>query len=236
MNNPICISTGCVYKLSDDRNRLIKELRKLSPRGIEISFAHPDYLLNFELSKENLDYLKSLEFNSIHAPWIDISYSTDQRTKEVLDAISKIYKQINGRCVVFHEEQIKDYTLINSAEFVPAIENDDWRKPRHRVEDIRTILDDNPKFKFTFDFAHALTVSSLDVPSYISSFNNRLIEVHFSIVDREVGRHDLLYKHDNEEIKNMAKELKNVSQPFVLEGVSSDLNEMKKEVEYLKSI
>jgi len=216
MNNPISISTGCIYKLSDDRNKLIEELHKFSPRGIEISFAHPDYLLNFDISKNNLEYLQSLEFNSIHAPWIDITYGDDKKTKEILGAISRIYKQIKARCVVFHEEQIKDYTLIINSDFLPAIENDDWRKPRHGVGDIKSVLNQNPKFKFTFDFAHAITVSPLDVPVYINAFKDKLIEVHFSIVNKETGKHDFLYKYNNEEIRKLIQHLKNVSVPLVL--------------------
>jgi hypothetical protein len=74
MQNPICISTGCLYKLLEDRNEMVKELRKFSPAGIELSFAYPEYLLNFDLDKDNLEYLRSLKFNSIHAPWENITY------------------------------------------------------------------------------------------------------------------------------------------------------------------
>jgi len=183
--------------------------------------------------------LKGLKFNSIHAPWIDIVYGDNEKTKKALDVISKVCKQIKARCVVFHEEQIEDYTPIINSDFLPAIENDDWRKPKHSVEDIKNILSQNPKFKFTFDFAHAITVSPLDVPIYINAFKDKLIEVHFSMANKEIGKHDFLYKYDNEEIRKLIQYLKNVSVPFVLEGVISGPEEIeliKREMEYIKLI
>ena len=119
---------------------------------------------------------------------------------------------------------------------MPAIENDDWRKPRHGVGDTKNILSQNPKFKFTFDFAHAITVSPLDVPAYINAFKDKLIEVHFSMVNKETGKHDFLYKYNNGEMLKSVQYLKNVSVPFVLEGVVSGPEEIeliRREMEYI---
>ena len=237
MRNPICISTGCVYKLSDDRNDLIEELRKLSPKGIELSFAYPEYLLEFDISKNNLDYLRTLKFNSIHSPWENIIYGKNKTSEEVLNKISELYQQINARNVVFHKKQIENYNLIVDNNFVASIENDDWRKSKHSVEDIKIILDENKRFKFTFDFAHALSVSSSDVPQYINYFKDRLIEIHLSIIDKESEKHDFLHKYDNIEIRKLLRLLKDSSIPVILESVVSGLEEielLKREMEYIE--
>ncbi len=239
MQNPICISTGCVYKLSDDRNDLIEKLRKFSPMGIELSFAYPKYLLNFDINKNNLEYLQSLGFNSIHAPWEDITYGENKISKEVLQKISELYKQINARNVVFHKEQIEDYNSIISNNFISSIENDDWKKPRHNVEDIKSILDKNKKLKFTLDFAHALSVSSSDIAEYINYFKDKLIEIHLSIVNKDSEEHDFLHKYDSAEIRNLLQPLKTVFVPVILEAAVSNLEEMKfikKEIEYIKNL
>ena len=104
MKNPICISTGFLYRLTNDRNEMIKRIREFSPYGIELSFAYPQYLFDFVINKDNLDYLQSLKFNSIHVPWKEITYGSNQKTKNVLEAIEKLYKQINAKNVVFHKE------------------------------------------------------------------------------------------------------------------------------------
>lgn len=242
MQNPICISTGCVYELSDDRNDLIEKIRQFSPigiMGIELSFAYPEYLLNFDIDNNNLEYLQGLEFNSIHAPRENITYGENKTSKEILQKISELYKQINARNVVFHEEQIEDYNSIISNNFVSSIENDDWRRPRHNVEDIKSILDKNKKLKFTLDFAHALSVSSSDIAEYINYFKDKLIEIHLSVIDKDLEKHDFLHKYDSAEIRNLLQPLKTVFVPVILEAAVSNLEEMKfikKEIEYIKNL
>lgn len=237
--NPICISTGCVYKLSDDKNDLIEELSKLFPMGIEISFAHPESLLSFNVSKNNLEYLRSLKFNSIHAPCKDIIYGRNKMSEKALQKISELYKQIDARNVVFHKDQIEDYGFIESSSFLASIENDDWRKSKHSIEDMQMLFNQNKEFKFTFDFAHALSVSSADIPKYIQCFKNRLIEIHLSIIDKGSEKHEFLHKYDNTEIRKLLQLLKSFFVPVVLEGVVSSLTEMKlleKEIEYLMNL
>ncbi|MFH1366046.1 MAG: hypothetical protein ABIG99_01510 [Patescibacteria group bacterium] len=239
MKNHICISTGCIYKLSNDRNDLIAELRQFSPVGIELSFAYPEYLLNFNISDENLNYLRSLKFNSIHAPVENISYGKNKISKEILQKISELYKRVNAKNVVFHKESTKDYSSIISNDFISSIENDDWRKPNHNVENIKSILDKNEELKFTFDVAHAISVSSSDILKYINSFQNKLIEIHISIMDKKIARHDFLYKYDSAEIKNSLQPLKKLSVPLVLEATISSSEEIEsigKEIEYIRKI
>ncbi len=245
MRNPICISTGCVYRFSDDRNDLIEALRQFSPEGIEISFAYPEYLLNFNINKKNLKYLQGLKFNSIHSPCNNMTYGKNKMSKEILQKISELYKQVNARNIVFHKGQVEDYDSILSNDFVSSIENDDWRKSEHDIEDIKKVLDKNGKFKFTFDFAHAITISASDIPEYINYFKNKLIEIHISIVNKDSKEHEFLYQHGSREIKESLQYLKitSASVPLVLEGAvfsSEELEFVKKEIEeeieYIKKI
>lgn len=239
MKNPICISTGCLYRLFNDRNKIIEELRKFSPLGIELLFVRPEDLLNFDTNDRNLRYLRSLRFNSIHAPWKKILYGPNRTSKEGLKAISKLYKQINARNVVFHKDQVEDYDLISSSGFVSSIENDDWEQPEHSPEDIKKILDKNGRLKFTFDFAHALTVSLSDIPKYIDDFKDRLIEVHVSMLNKKLEDHWFLHKYDSRKIRKLLQYLKAVEAPLVLECVVSNLEEIKlikDEMEYLRKI
>jgi hypothetical protein len=236
MNNPISISTGCIHKFSDDRNILIEELKNMPVQGIELSFAHPNYLLDFNINKDNLEYLQGLRYNSIHAPWIDIKYGNNDVSKKVLVAIENIFKLIKAQCVVFHEEQIEDYKFIMNSNFLPAIENDDWLKPKHNTEDIRNILNSNQKFKFILDFAHAMTVSHADVITYFNEFKDKLAEVHLSVINKESGKHDFLYKNKDKEINDLVSNLENGFMPVVLEGIASSLNDIKEEIEYIRLV
>lgn len=239
MKNPICISTGCVCELYKDRNDRIDALRQFSPLGIEISFSHPEYLFDFEISKNNLKYLQSLKFNSIHAPWM---YKKVKERKEALEKIRILYKQINARNVVFHKDGIEDYDLVASSGFVVSLENDDWKKPNNSLEYFKCLLDKNKKFRFTFDFAHAVSTES-DIAEYINYFKDILVEIHFSIIIKDslgqYSSHTFLHQNDGEELRKLLQPLKKVSVPLVLESFVSNLNDInliKKEIEYIKKI
>jgi len=238
MNHPICISTGCVHRLFEDRNKSINLLRQFFPEGIEISFAYVHYLLNFEIEKSNLKYLKTLKFNSIHAPSKDYIYDNNKKSREVLARISDLYKRINARNVVFHKDTIKDYDLIANNDFVVSLENDDWRKPKNTMDCLKSVLDNNKKFKLTFDFAHALSTSS-DIDEYISCLDDKLIEIHLSIIDEDSKRHTFLHRKDSEELRRKLNSLKSVSAPIVLECGLPDLGRrdlLEKEIDYIRNI
>lgn len=240
MKNPICISTGFVYRLTNDRNEMIKMIREFSPQGIELSFAYPQYLFDFKISPENLEYLKTLDFVSIHSPWKEITYGNNQKSRDVLEAIEKLYKQIGARNVVFHKEQVEDLQVITSYNFAASIENGDYREDAgNSVEKIENILKSNPKLKFTFDFAHAVTVSFDDIPLYIDKFKDRLIEVHLAMLNKNLKDHWFLHKYDNQQLRDLLNYFKNINCPLVLECVAADEKEtqlMKEEIKYLKNI
>lgn len=239
MQNPICLSTGCLYGLYEDRNEMIEVLREFSPDGIEISFIEAKYLLNFNISKTNLKYLKTLKFNSIHAPAIDIVYDYYQASREIFQKISELYKKINAHNVVFHKRCIKDYDLVLKNDFVSSVENEDWRIPGHKIDDMKNVLDENKGFKFTFDFAHALTVSSADIEEYINYFKEKIIQIHISIYNKELLKHDFLHKYHNKETRKLLQYLKSVSVPLVLESTASNQKEIqliKKDIEYIKNL
>ncbi len=243
MQNPICISTGCVYQLSEDRNVLIDILRPLSLAGVELSFSHPrEHLLNFQISEASLEYLRGLEFNSIHAPWREIVYGQNQISEQVLAKMVELYEQINARNIVFHQEQIEDYgpiTALLKVGCAVSLENGDWRKKEHSVENVRLALGKDRGFGFVFDFAHALSFSAEEVREYMKQFNSRLSEIHISIMNKESETHDFLHKYDNQEIRELLLSLNSAAMPMVLEAAVSaneELALLKKEIEYLKEL
>ncbi|MFA4998848.1 MAG: hypothetical protein WC514_02400 [Candidatus Paceibacterota bacterium] len=241
MKNPICISTGLLYRLTNDRNEMISKIREFSPEGIELSFAYPEYLFDFTIKEENLRYLRNLKFNSIHAPWIEITYGNNQKSKDVLTAIEKLYKQIDAKDVVFsNKEQIADINVITDYDFIVSIENDDWKHPLSNIpEKIEEVFSENKILKLTFDFAHALTVSPKDIPMYINKFKDRIISIHLAMLNKELKDHWFLHKHDSKRMRELLGYLKEINSPVILECVASDWKEValiKEEIKYIKSI
>ncbi len=241
MKNPICISTGSLYRLFNDRNKVIGKIKQFSPQGIELFFDCPESLFNFELSKENLNYLQKLQFNSIHAPWKNVNYGENAVSDCVLEAVQKLCTLVGAKNVVFHPTgQGMDFGALNNYNFVASIENLDWRRDSGKaVKQIEAILKENEWLKFTFDFAHALTVSPNDIPLYISKFKDKLVEIHLAMLNRELRNHWFLHKFDNPKMRELLDYIKGVNVPIVLECVASNEGEIQlieKEIEYVKKI
>lgn len=257
MENPICLSTSCFYRLTDDRNEMIERIRKFSPDGIELSFAYPESLSEFTITEENLEYLQSLEFRSIHAPWKEIMYVGNRGDKGTLELVEQLYKQIGGRSVVFHEQNLMVFSgwkrdksinifeshadLLKNYDFIPSIENSDWRKHgvADTVEGIETILSENDNLKFTFDFAHALTVSPESIPEFLDRFRDKLTEIHLSFSRRGPEGHYFLHKHDSEETRELLSHLKSTDVPLVFECFAREQDEVpliKEEMDYIRRI
>ena len=239
MKNPICVSTGFLYRLFNDRNEIIGKIKKFSPQGIELSFSHPEQLFEFVISKENLNYLQKLEFNSIHAPW-HVNYADNAVCGRVLEAVQKLCTMIGAKNVVFHPGQGLDFGALNNYDFPVSIENMDWRKDAGKTpQQIEALLKENEMLGFTFDFAHALTISQDDIPLYIDKFKDRLVEVHLAMLNKELKDHGFLHKFDNPKIRGLLNYLKSVNVPIVLECVASNKGEIQligKEIEYIKKL
>lgn len=222
---------------SKTKNGRIEILRQFSPDGIEINFSSSEALLNFKLNKRNKEYLRSLKFNSIHAPCV--GYGDNMESRDILRKLSELYRELNARNVVFHKDGIENYDLITSNSFVSSLENDDWRKQNNNIEYFENLLAQNKKLWFTFDIAHAISVSSSGVSECINRFADRLIEVHFSVINR-TGKHDFAYKYDDEDIRRLFQLLKNISAPLVLEGCTilnrNEVGAIEEEINYIRDL
>lgn len=244
MKNPVCISTGLVYLITNDRNEMIEMLRKFSPDGIELSLADPQYVFDFSINKENLEYLRTLKFNSIHAPWKDIDYGDNQKCKDTLKAIEDLYKKIKARNVNFHlfdVNKAENTKVFNNYNFNFSVENDDFRIPGlNTVKKIDRVLKANKNLKFTFDFAHALSVSPKEIPEFINKFKSRLSQIHLSYLTKnDMKDHWFLFKHDTPKLRQLLSHIKETDVPIVLECVASDQNEIqliKEEIKYIKTL
>jgi hypothetical protein len=243
MTKILGISTGFDYKMSEDMNEQIKIIRNLSLgdliNGIELNFAFPEKLFNFEISEENLNYIKSLEFVSIHLPWKDIIYSDNSKAREFLSSAKRLYQRINAKNVVVHTDEIKDFKIFDDYNMNVSIENDDYKKGANTVEQINELLNKDNRFKLTFDFAHAISISPSEVQKYIDKFEDKISEIHLAMLNREMKDHGFLHKFDNDQMRNLIKSLNLLDAPIILECVAKDTSELsliKKEIRYIKEI
>jgi len=243
MTKILGISTGFNYKISADMNEQIKIIRNLSLEGLinglELNFAFPEKLLNFKISEKNLQYLRSLKFVSIHLPWKDIIYSDNLKAREFLSSAENLYKKINGKNATVHTDEIKNFSVFNDYNMKISIENDDYKKGANTVEQIQILLNKNKNLKLTFDFAHALSISSSEIQKYLDRFKNEISEIHLAMLDREMKDHWFLHKFDNNQMARLIKSLSSLDAPIILECVAGDISELPliiEEIKYIKNI
>ena len=235
MKNPICISTGFVYKISEDMNEKIRLLKQFSADGIELNFAFSRDLINFKITQDNLEYLKDKRI-TIHAPWKDITYGDNINCINTLDSIQELYNKTNAVLVNLHKSSEDDLSILKKYNFFSTIENDDWIGDLSSTKQLQEILKQNPNLGFTFDFAHSLSVSLELTTEYLAKLRNKMTQIHISYLDKTMKDHYFLYKHNTKKIECLLKLIpENV--PLVLEAVASDETELpliRKEVDYFR--
>lgn len=239
MENLVSISTGLVYKFITDRNEMIRKLRQFSPDGIELSFAAPEYLFNFSVTADNRAYLRSLPYVTIHAPWKTVVYGPRGNGRSVVAAIEKLYLEINAKNVTVHASEVQDFEIFHLPRCQWSVENDDWRKGANRLEQIEVILRRYPWLKFTFDFAHALTISEDEPKAYLEKLRPRMSQIHLSYFDRKLKDHHFLSRHRNVQIDSLTKLAATAGKPLVLECVAETEEEIPlvtQEIQYVKRL
>lgn len=236
MKNIISISTGLVYKFTSDRNKMIEMLRVYGPEGIEISFADPELLFDFKITDENVRYLKGLSYVSLHAPWKNIRYGKNSISIKTLQALKKLYVEVEAKNITIEPAEIDDYAIFNDYPLKFSTENADYRKSFKYPSEIKEVLLENSKFGLTFDFAHALTVDPDPINDFLDC--DRLQQIHLSYFSRELSDHSFLYKYSSEKIIDQIKKIPE-DIPLVLECVAEkeeQINCIAKEIEFLRGI
>jgi endonuclease IV len=156
----IAISVGSCYDLKLERNDTIRFIQKYSDKinGIELLFATPKELLAFEFDKDTLNFVRSLDFVSIHMPVIDAEYKNDSETKKVIAKATAIYKSVKAEYLVFHPNTIKDYSILNwnLTNCVENLNSKEYNQGFQTVTEMRTLLEQNTGLKLVLDTCHML--------------------------------------------------------------------------------
>jgi hypothetical protein len=238
MSHLICLSTGLVYKLENDRNKMIEMLKVYELDGIEINFPFPDYLLDYVPTNKNIKYLNSLKFVSIHLPWANIGYGPNAEAKRIVTKIRQLSKRIRINNLVIHPLQIEDFQFLNKFKLNVSIENEDPKMPKFFIpEDFKQIFDKYSKLYFNFDFAHARLVSKKNVSDFIESYQDKIIEIHLSSLKKGDNDHWFLKPSDSEKNRAQIKKLKQIKNAaIVFECVARDHKDLEKTSEEIKYI
>jgi hypothetical protein len=181
---PIGFSTGCLYQSGWNLEKQIEFYCSLGVSAIELGFAHPAHLLNFDLSPASMEMLRKLNWVSIHAPWKEIRYNGYwSLPNAVIQKLALLCKQLPVRGIVAHPNNIDDFTYLQRSGLPFLIENQDKRhandysQPEHLKK-----LANKYHFGFCIDLQHCYEHDSSMIlaEEFIKMLGDRIKELHVS--------------------------------------------------------
>ena len=231
MKRIISVSTGLLYRITEDKNEQIERIRPFSPKGIELMLNSPESVRKIKLKEENISYLRSLEFVTIHAPSASgVIYQNDKETEGLLEKLSFLYNEVGAKNITFHIDQITDCDILSSYPWQYSVENSDNRKScGQKPEEMEKFLIKDNQAKFTFDFAHAMQVN----PDYVKKFlelKEKISEIHVSVCQTQLKEHHFISRNLTKIIEKKLNLLP-AGCPFVTEAVAIS----EEEVPYIKT-
>jgi len=219
MKPKIGFSTGAFYTWYPDVNEQISLIRKLKVKAIELSFINLEEL-NTNISEQNIKYLKSISYVSLHAPIFDSSREkiTFGKDNGIVKKLSDLYRKINAKTVVFHPDTVKDWDLISNFGMEVSVENlpieDNFNNNK-----LAGLFKIHPEFSLVLDTAHAFSYNPSTLQKYMRLYKNRICHVHFS--DRRFSK-SKGKQHDHEQFlfcrdRKKFEAIRTLSCPIIIE-------------------
>lgn len=167
----LAVSTGCVYKLTDD-HKVSSDIRKTlesNSKGVEVLFPTTTSL-NQDIQANILDALKEKSV-SIHAPFFDVNQSTNFTFKrEILEKLIYWKNLLRAEHIVFHPDNV-DLPL--PPELSASIEIPKTNHEKYSDKWFRTLIKRYPDVGVTLDTDH---MSNSDMTWHIP--DTRVDQVH----------------------------------------------------------
>jgi len=243
MQKVIGFSSGDIYSWAPSINEQIEVLKKIPCNAIEINYAGVPSL-NEEITEENIDYLHSPDYVSIHAPFYgdsrsDLMYENNDATAGILRKLKGHYDRIGARAIVFHPNLIGDYSIFKGFDFNACLENMPFARKISPKEFI-ALAGEHPEFGIVIDTAHALSWGENALGMLVRQLGRRTLHVHLS--DRRYSQRkqtisdhrQMLYADD----MNKFEVVRNIDCPLILEVSIKDkknnVQNLKDEYEFVK--
>ena len=237
----VAISAGACLDLKLDRNDSIRFIQKYSKKidGIEIGFGSWEEVLNYTLEEDTLKFVKSLKFKSIHMPVSNNKYDNNTETKKVLGKVSELAKEINANHLVFHPNNIKDYSVLdyNLNNCIENLNSKEYNMGFRTVQEIRKVLEENEGLGLVLDTCHMLEVGVdpkdfLELKEYVKGIH---LAVQWKQGER-VRTHGFL--QENPEQLEQIKPLLKLDVPKIIESdfYPEKVPLIEKEIELIKSL
>jgi endonuclease IV len=238
MKRVISFALGNIWRWGESKNRadLIQYAKNLGVDGVEITFSSKEELYNFKLSEEDLNWLKSLKYVTIHAPFKLKRKSKDkQEIIKQCDIILKLYQQVNAKDVIIHPLDLPSPEILAKYPFKVSTENL-VKKRNVTITKLEKIFQEYPNIGLCLDVAHAYLWSKDETQKLIDAFSERITQFHLSGTYRKKDHQSL--RIVTKKFLSSIEPIKKLNVPIVIEEeiFAKDLNYLKEEVEYIKQM
>ena len=157
----VSLSTGSVYRVAES---ILEHLHFIEKEfyglidGVEICFIWKEDFDKFEFDQKSINFLNSLEFNTLHVPVKETNYAKNEETKAAFKKIKTLSKQVNFEFVTFHPNHVSDFSALSAVKNVciENMPNGEKRKGWQYPKEFETFFNKWNKFGFCFDVNHAI--------------------------------------------------------------------------------
>jgi len=240
MDNKISIPTGPILdKMMKKGNvNLKKYFGRYNIDGIELTMAYKDRLYQYKPNKEDIKWMKDLDYVSVHAPFKLVSKSNDKKDMiKQLDALDNLYNKTDAKTLVVHVHECPHEELFDKYNFNIALENMPYRNYRQEKENkILTNKIKNSKYGFCLDTSHADDWNKQEIKKLYHLLKGKLKQVHLSASIRG-NHHNSLISAPVAFMKSL-KPLFKTNVPLVLEVVfpSFSKKRVNQEIKFVKNL
>ena len=181
MDNIISMPTGLILEKMMQRNKI--DLKKYFSRynisGLELTMAFKNRLYKYKPNKVDLDWIKGLDYVSVHAPFKLVS-SSENKSEQIkqLDALDLLYNKVNAKTLVVHVHECPDEDLLDNYNFNIALENMPIKEKLNNSEMTNKIA--KSKYGFCLDTAHADDFGKTEISKLYEKLGHKLRQMHLS--------------------------------------------------------
>ncbi len=219
-------STGTLYRTHSQKEAL-KVIGDLGCACVELGFIRLNDMNEFD--KITAEDLKGFDYVSFHTPKFE--YDNGRESAAILNKIKNFDDNVRKLdLAVFHPDNLKEFSSLDSIGLPIGIENMDSRKISYKnAADFKIILAEHPNFNLVFDVNHIYTndPSMKLAAEFYREFGSRIAEIHLSGF---AGLHEPIFETKQAEI---LKSIQNPDVPIIIESLLNSGN-IKKEKEYIE--
>lgn len=174
----LCFATGSIYRMHESLDKQIEFIKKFNFDGIELTLGKAKQARNFKLKPSTIKYLKTLKYNSVHAPF-GYNFTDTAKSKNIIKKLEQIAFSINAKHINFHPHKIKCFNDILNMKFKATIENMEKGKGVKSAT-LKKIFGKYPKLGYVLDTTHPTMYSINKIGKLYRLFKNKLVAVHLS--------------------------------------------------------